>query len=298
MRDIYASATAVAMWLGEPWPRRKEARVECTPKFFSALSSVFPPHIASVLRPYFVPVPINTVNGEALEQTYSLPSGFRRTLEKLPGELLPNWHYAYAEQMGLETWDDVPKGMPSLLQGAHAVIERANATSIFVDFYSFQRWVGSSQDQKLLEFDWGKECSIAKILRSPLDAQQWPVVGAFVILEALASNLHLNELPFFEKDESIKWCERQPWAKSASTLCNMLTNPYWGRAWILQEILLGESPVLYYGPHKFPFSRLATAQYHFRQHSQGCCWGLIHDSTLNSSSLKSWWLKINRALSS
>jgi hypothetical protein len=121
------------------------------------------------------------------------------------------------------------------------------------------------------------------------------VVGAFVILEALASNLHLNELPFFEKDESIKWCERQPWAKSASMLCNMLTNPYWGRAWILQEILLGEAPVLYYGPHKFPFSRLATAQHHFRQHSQGCCRDLIHDSTLNSSFLKSWWLKINRA---
>jgi len=76
----------------------------------------------------------------------------------------------------------------------------------------------------------------------------------------------------------------------------MLANPYWGRAWILQEMLLGESPVLYYGPHRFPFSHLATAQHHFRQHSQGCCRELIHDFALGSSSFPtSSWGKMHHA---
>ncbi|PMD38060.1 hypothetical protein L207DRAFT_431857, partial [Hyaloscypha variabilis F] len=99
MRDIYASATAVAMWLGEPWLRGKDARVECTPKFLSD-PDFLPSHVVSLLAPFFVPLPVNTVNGAALEQVYSLPSGFRRTLEKLPGELSPIWEDYYAERDG------------------------------------------------------------------------------------------------------------------------------------------------------------------------------------------------------
>jgi len=166
MRDIYASATAVAMWLGEPWLRGKDARVECTPKFLSDLDFL-PSHVVSLLAPFFVPVPVNTVNGAALEQVYSLPSGFRRTLEKLPGELSPIWEDYYAEEMGLDF-----EGAHSVMQQVHGVIEKANSRPVFEEFYSFQRWAGSSQEQKLSGFDWEKEYSIAKILRSPLDAQQ------------------------------------------------------------------------------------------------------------------------------
>jgi hypothetical protein len=215
MRDIYASAKGVAIWLGDPWQTSKSPHVECAPEFLSDVSTFLKPDIVSALSPYFVPVTV-------LSAAYSPASGFRRTLEKLPEEFLPIREDAYADQWNPHT---IPGSESTFLAGL-GFVEKLNTGGVFEELFSFQRWAGFSQGQKLSEFSWENDRSIANILRSLLDARQWPVVGAFVILQGLASDIHFNELPFFEKNENISRCRRQSWAKSASALCRMLANLY------------------------------------------------------------------------
>jgi hypothetical protein len=192
----------------------------------------------------------------------------------------------YADQWDFHTFPEAGLGL----------MENLNTGSIFEELFAFQRWAGNSQGQKLYEYNWESDRTITKILKSPLDARQWPVVGALVILQGLASNLHFHELPFFEKNENTSRCRRQSWLKSASALCKILANPYWERAWILQEIILAQSPILYYGPHMMPFQLITKAQWFFEKHSTGCCRNHIYDSASSEFTFyKTWWGKIKDA---
>ncbi|KAH7327547.1 heterokaryon incompatibility protein-domain-containing protein, partial [Rhexocercosporidium sp. MPI-PUGE-AT-0058] len=67
----------------------------------------------------------------------------------------------------------------------------------------------------------------------------------------------------------------QAWIKSAQELRGILTSPYWERAWILQEIVLARTPIVYYGSHIMPFNELLRAGQAFELHYTICCskWG-------------------------
>lgn len=292
MRDIYASATGVTMWLGDPWPTKKDPVVQCTQEFFTEVSNTLTTDALSSLLPYLEPVSSDTVEGKAMRQTETQAAGFRKTLERLPSALVPIRTYeSYADEMPLTL-----EGYVNPMLAFHDAIEKMNTRERFKDLHSFNRWARSSKGPQLKEFDWENDRSIAKILKSPFDAHQWPVVGAFCILQALSSDIHLHDLPFFEKNEDTISHLGQAWAKSASKLCELLTNPYWGRAWILQEIVLGRSPIIYFGAHKIPFFTLAIAQQNFRKHSRDCCRTILYNSSLdNSVNEHSWWYKIDNS---
>lgn len=95
------------------------------------------------------------------------------------------------------------------------------------------------------------------------------------LIYAFAQMRHFYELPFFDKGDDLVFHSSQTWIKSATALSNLLSSAYWDRAWVLQEIVLAQEPIMHYGQHIMPFDVLTQAQKYFEVHYQFCCaaWG-------------------------
>jgi hypothetical protein len=91
------------------------------------------------------------------------------------------------------------------------------------------------------------------------------------LIYSLSANKHLSDIPFFSEGDNIGECISQALLKSVAALNNMLTSPYWTRAWIVQEIVLAQNPTIYYGPHILDFKMLARAQFNLGWHLHHVC---------------------------
>jgi hypothetical protein len=149
---------------------------------------------------------------------------------------------------------------------------------------------GASQGAAdLRSFEWGsvKDVDIMKVFfADEATFDQWPLVGAFVIVLLLASDIHFDDFPFFHKGlegpyppgavfNPSLW-PSDLWRKSTDALVSLLTRPYWDRVWIVQEVVLAPSAKIYHGQHIIPLHMLLIAQYHLSKHYHGCCsqWGI------------------------
>ena len=90
--------------------------------------------------------------------------------------------------------------------------------------------VRSFKGERLGLFDWTTQQDIPNFFRHPLEAHEWPVLGAFALIYAFAHDQHFNELDFFEKDDDIELFSSQVWLKSAWALRDILGSTYWKRA--------------------------------------------------------------------
>ncbi|KAL8925254.1 MAG: hypothetical protein Q9172_002304 [Xanthocarpia lactea] len=101
------------------------------------------------------------------------------------------------------------------------------------------------------------------------------VKGAMEILQVFAEDKHVQHLPFFkftavdmnlEKDEF--------WYKSIAMLVGILTQPWWKRVWVVQEVVLSRSTepsLLHVGQHKMSLSTSDNLRNYFVKHFLGCC---------------------------
>lgn len=115
------------------------------------------------------------------------------------------------------------------------------------------------------------------------------VIAALALLQMLSSGLHAHEYLFFSRQsDNIEFYPSLLWIYAAQHLKWILTNPYWTRIWILQEVALAKSPKVLYGDHWVPFRVFARMSVDFRKHYYGCCKHLIRAES--GSYLRSrWW---------
>ena len=122
-------------------------------------------------------------------------------------------------------------------------------------------------------FNWGNESQIPWYLESKLSGVDWPICGAFLLVNLLAMDVHSHDMPFFGTKgfSGMSGGTAQAWNKSCYALYQILTSKYWSRAWILQEIVLAQTPRLYFGKHILPYHRLIRAMMNFDRHYMTCC---------------------------
>ncbi|KAI4283096.1 MAG: hypothetical protein L6R38_002422 [Xanthoria sp. 2 TBL-2021] len=101
------------------------------------------------------------------------------------------------------------------------------------------------------------------------------IMGAMELAQLLAEDKHVQDLPFFkftaidmnlEKDEF--------WYKSIATLVGILTQPWWKRVWVVQEVVLSTSTkaaLLHISQHKMSLSSCDNLRKYFLKHLLGCC---------------------------
>ncbi|OQV09929.1 hypothetical protein CLAIMM_14002 [Cladophialophora immunda] len=128
--------------------------------------------------------------------------------------------------------------------------------------------------------EWGHEDSDLAVMRKFFTDEKtfkdWPVVGAFSVLTLLAKDSHLNSLPFFQDPRypefNIGVYPSELWQQSSGALIDLLTNPYWSRVWIVQEIVLGKRVRIYFGRHIIAFETVVGAARFMAKHYYGCCY--------------------------
>ncbi|KAL8670567.1 MAG: hypothetical protein Q9168_004905 [Polycauliona sp. 1 TL-2023] len=101
------------------------------------------------------------------------------------------------------------------------------------------------------------------------------VIGAMEILKLLAEDKHVHQLPCFKVTSIDAKLEKDPhWYRSVAMLLGILTQPWWGRVWVVQEVLLSpttQPPLLHISHHTIPFSDCEEMLKCSLRHIYGCC---------------------------
>ncbi|KAL8644499.1 MAG: hypothetical protein Q9226_007732 [Calogaya cf. arnoldii] len=104
------------------------------------------------------------------------------------------------------------------------------------------------------------------------------VTGAMEILERFADDKHVYHLPFFRSTAADTEVEKEEfWYKTLATLLSILTQPWWKRVWVLQEVVLSSSTVqantlLHIDRYKTSLSACESLRAYFFKHIFGCCY--------------------------
>jgi hypothetical protein len=112
------------------------------------------------------------------------------------------------------------------------------------------------------------------------------VEGAFEIMELMASQKHLHEMPFFTIPSTGTYHIPPPstefelsdlWARTVYSLENILRRPWWQRIWTVQEALLPEKSTLHVGPHSTSFTIFMEGAQQWDEHIwRHCCSSLMN----------------------
>ena len=101
------------------------------------------------------------------------------------------------------------------------------------------------------------------------------VMGAMEILQLLRKDEHCYKLPFFKVSSvSMELEEDEFWFKSIAMLLGILTQPWWKRVWVVQEVLLStsaEATLLHISHHELPLSSCDNFPAYSYKHSLSCC---------------------------
>ena len=101
------------------------------------------------------------------------------------------------------------------------------------------------------------------------------VMGAMEILQLLLEDEHCYKLPFFKVSSvSMELEEDEFWFKSIAMLLGILTQPWWKRVWVVQEVLIStsaEATLLHISHHEMPLSSCDNFPAYTYKHSLSCC---------------------------
>ena len=294
MRDIYQNAKEVVMWLGEVQPESLDQPLQ-TPTSTPAS----PPRgqggedIGSKRQDKTSSEDSNT-DSWTVELMSSLRESIGDEVYEMPfAELLKTPRFISTMTTEREIMHKVIDEIRPVLYGTKPSIEYPGSLmapwiqQIFKKIISEADMYGqleaqhhnmkarSFKGERLGLFDWTNQQDIPNFFRHPLEAHEWPVLGAFALIYTFAHDQHFNELDFFEKDDEVELHSSQVWLKSAGALCDVLRAIYWERAWIVQEVVLAKRALVYYGQHSIPFDYFMLAWSNFDRHYNGCCsrWG-------------------------
>ena len=103
------------------------------------------------------------------------------------------------------------------------------------------------------------------------------VTGAIEILQLLSKDEHYYKFPFFRVNSvDMEFELDEFWYKSKSMLLGILTQPWWNRVWVVQEVLLStpaEAALLHISHHELPLSSCDSFPAYILKHSLTCCHG-------------------------
>lgn len=110
-------------------------------------------------------------------------------------------------------------------------------------------------------------------LNGDMDAD---VIGAMEILQVFAKDKHVYYLPFFRFTSADTELEKDEfWYKSMAMLLGILTQPWWKRVWVVQEVLLSSTAqadtLLHISHHKMSLSSCDSLGTYCLEHLVGCC---------------------------
>ena len=126
------------------------------------------------------------------------------------------------------------------------------------------------------------------------------VTGAIEILQLLSKDEHCYKLPFFKVSSiDMEFEMDEFWYKSRWMLLGILTQPWWKRVWVVQEVSLStsaEATLLHISHHELPLSSCDNFPPYDDKHSITCCRGLYrlawgYKSTLNRTMDASYSVK-------
>ncbi|KAL8868177.1 MAG: hypothetical protein Q9174_005159 [Haloplaca sp. 1 TL-2023] len=146
----------------------------------------------------------------------------------------------------------------------------------------------------------------AFFLDAGLTAQQRPLAsaayadedadvnGALEILQLFAEDKHAYELPLFRSTGTgIDLEKDEYWHKCIAMLLGILTQPWWTRVWVVQEVLLSstslKNPVLHIGHHRMPLAACDSFRFNSEKHMARCCFGWIEDVFGNYELMERHW---------
>ena len=95
--------------------------------------------------------------------------------------------------------------------------------------------------------------------------------GALETFQHLVDDRHFHEMPFFSVTSEIKIQLKPSWYHSLNLLLTVFSRPWWGRVWIVQEVILSSHASVSIGPYKIDLSRFFLAAAAFARHNNGCC---------------------------
>ncbi|KAL8965697.1 MAG: hypothetical protein Q9183_003729 [Haloplaca sp. 2 TL-2023] len=102
------------------------------------------------------------------------------------------------------------------------------------------------------------------------------VKGAMEILQLFAEDKHAYELPLFKSTAIDSDLEKDDfWHKCMAMLLGILTQPWWKRVWVVQEVLLSSTAhgdtLLHISHHKTPLASCHSLRLNFETHYINCC---------------------------
>ena len=101
------------------------------------------------------------------------------------------------------------------------------------------------------------------------------VMGAMEILKIFAEDEHWCEPPLFKfRSGAMELEVDEFWHISKSMLLGILTQPWWKRVWVVQEVVLStpaEATLLHISHHELPLSSCDSFEAYYVKHSMSCC---------------------------
>ena len=120
------------------------------------------------------------------------------------------------------------------------------------------------QSEKLLS-------TIPPLATSEHSALEPNIPGAIKILELLAADLHLYQMPFFKVIDPGAIGSCPVWFVSIRSLAAILSCSWWTRVWTIQEAMLSPQATVRIGEYQAPLSLFSSISSSLRKHESGCC---------------------------
>ncbi|KAF5574006.1 ARO80-positive transcription regulator of ARO9 and ARO10, partial [Fusarium subglutinans] len=114
-------------------------------------------------------------------------------------------------------------------------------------------------------------CSVVHVW---LGAPQKPITtDPFSLIRHFANGNHIHALPGFSKDQKGEWTfeTNEIFMSIWESFLNISNSLWWTRAWTVQEIILPERSLVWYGPWKTTYETISLARENRNDHLRTCC---------------------------
>jgi hypothetical protein len=95
-------------------------------------------------------------------------------------------------------------------------------------------------------------------------------------------------MPFSRENDDQPYHKYYTFRKSTLAVQALFLQPYWHRAWILQEIAVAKEATVYYGNHILPFQYIMNAHHTLLAHSQDCCSSFSAGDSMSTEVFPGW----------
>jgi len=107
-------------------------------------------------------------------------------------------------------------------------------------------------------------------------ASQMAALGLIHLVAKAQGERHLHELPFFEEHMDSKFRVANEFLPAFQVLKKLAEDPWWSRAWVIQESILPAKVSMVYHDIIMPIELLANFSIAVGGHIEGCCLDLWH----------------------